>query len=240
MLLPAYFHPEDGTVPLERVLLVGAVVTLGVTLGYAARNAAETPPGAGKTPHSVQDTSAVAVRVMSDFAGALNGWTLSSGEAGSRVELRLEPGPDGVPGFARFVDGRGGAAAHLLMPSAHTGDQSGLGGGTIAFDLRKVSGGRPIGAAMPLLRIAGANGVVMTYSEDVDLAPGEWTRVVIDVVPGAWQIRGRAAGAGEIAAILADVASVELRIEQAHGGDEVIDLDRVVFSGSYDLPALGP
>jgi hypothetical protein len=185
------------------------------------------------SPTAVEEVAFVPIRVGSDFAGALNGWGFSGGQAGSAVEHRMEAGADGSPGFLRFRDGGGGAAAYLSMASVHRGDQSALFGGTISFSLRLVSGGEWIGDRQPLLRITGANGAVMAYHHGFAPAREGWTDHAIPVEPGAWRIDGQPASAEAMRAILAAVAQSELRIEQLHGGGEVVDLDSVRFEGDY-------
>ena len=173
------------------------------------------------------------VRVTSDFAGALNGWAFGRGEDNSRLEHRLQAGSDGARGFLRFHDGDMGMAAYLRMASVHTGRHAALFGGEIRFDLRVTRGGAWIGDRTPLLRFTGENGRTMTYRHGVPPGREGWTRIAVPVRPEGWRIDGRAATEAGMRAILDAVATAEIRIEQAHGSDEVIDLDTVEFVGRY-------
>jgi hypothetical protein len=206
---------------------------IGLLLVFSSNAFDPPPPGAINVlpvaPETVREVSHVPVRVRSDFAGALNGWSFGRRTPPARIEHRLGPGSDGGRGFLRFHDGGADAVAYLRMSNVHAGDQSHLYGGAIAFDLRVHAGGDWIDDRMPLLRFVGANGETMTFRHLVPPVRDAWTPVVADVLTGRWEINGRPATEGRMRAILADVAASELRIAQTRGGGEVTDLDSVEF-----------
>jgi hypothetical protein len=232
MRLHDFFRGETGAVTVDWVVLTAWLVGLGLAATTVVSGGLEEASGDVRDTLMRNDiirSSFAPGEVLSDMADGIEGWAFTTGDASAGMVHDDGPGSDGQPGFMRFTDGGRGGAAYLAMPEAHAGDQSRLMGGSITFDMNMISGGQAIGDRWPILRIEGANGEVMTHTSDYAPARGGWSAFSADVAEGNWEIDGRPATRAQMEAILADVATSELRIEQAYGGNEIIGLDNVRF-----------
>jgi hypothetical protein len=224
---------ESGAVTVDWTVLTAGLVGLGLaTMGVISAGVRGTTDEIRKTlGDNIIQTSFSPGYVLEDFATTIAGWAFSDNATGGGIEHSMEAGADGAPGFLKFTDDGSGGASYLGMTTPYQGDQTRLMDGTIQFDMKIMEGGNAIGddGRWPILRITGANGETMTYRDAYAPETEGWSNFTADVKADAWRIGDDYATREQMEAILADVETSEIRVEQVYGR-EVIGMDNVRFN----------
>jgi hypothetical protein len=222
-----FLTSESGAVTVDWVVLTADTVGIGMAMMGVVSDAVEglsrdiacAIEGTGvRTSFAPRDL------IEQDFARCIGGIT-SPGD-GAFV-LADGPGSDGRPGYLRFEDQPGPDFALL---SRTVGDQSALYGGTISWNIKMIEGEAEALTAgrLPDLRIVGADGRTLTHTAGA-LAGTDWTRFESRVTAEAgWKVDGSDATEADIRAVLADVESTGIRVEQTiHDPYEIVGVDDV-------------
>jgi hypothetical protein len=188
----------------RKVLLVVAtmvsVAAIGTTAGYAS----------------------IQVQPVSRFNHNTEHWIVV-GDPVSQVPQHLKKGGNPT-GFVRTTDAGQGGIMYWKAPVKFLGDQGAAYGGTLRFDLRETTGGRPFEASDVILK---GGGFRLTYVADKD-PKGHWTRFKIPLSETGWLNRGNPASQAEMRAVLASLGTLLIRAEYTSQVD-VDDLDNVII-----------
>lgn len=151
--------------------------------------------------------------------GTTQGWRLVD-------DVTLTVIQEGQPSFAlKGDDWRDGRSWKYATPLSWAGDWRQY--QQLSFDMRW-SGGEAAHANMELIRIFGANGQTLSWSNA--LTRGVWTRRIIPLQPEAFGV-----SAAELEAVLAHVSEMWI-FGEFDSGDDITYLDNVVLSANTSGP----
>lgn len=130
---------------------------------------------------------------------------------------------------------------HFDAPAPYLGDRSAYVGRTLRFSLRTTVNDWPPGNTLALV---GGGGTVLVHS--FALPTNAWARYTVPLMASSFKVgsaNGPAATAGQLAAVLGNLAALRISAEfGSEAGEETSFLDSVVFGGSTcvgDLDADG-
>ena len=164
--------------------------------------------------------------VVSDFNADLDGWTATG--SGSLSHSVAGGNPDG---FAQFDDMPGVLAGDgfLIAPAKFLGDWSALDGvGSLQWDHRILTLGDAPTIVNASAAISGPGGQATYFGT---LHQTTWTTFSAPISSGDWVI-----GGGTWNAILANVASLTIRIEAVHNDGAALDVDGIDNVGLVPEP----
>lgn len=154
--------------------------------------------------------------ITSNFDASLEGWGITSDGDLTHIPAGGNPG-----GFAQLTD-TGGANYAAFAPAKFLGDLSSFNGGTLSFDVLRVSGCCNPDPDFGRVTLSGSAGSVTL--DFVPGAPGySWTTYDAPMTAQAW-------GLSEATwqSLLADVQSIRIALE-AYGGSDDTGLDNVTL-----------
>jgi hypothetical protein len=225
-----FIHADDGGITVDWVILAAGLVGVGIATTAVVSSGVES--GASDIDRTLSTkiirTTFSYLPDTFDFANGIEGWIVTGAGRQSEIRHSDAAGSDGKPGFLVFKDATGGYS-WVDMPTPFKGDQSGKYGGTVSYDLTLLSQNGTMTSGQPTLRLTGANGKTIAYSDPTEPTTGSWTSYSADMSQGGWKIGNRTATRSEIEAVLADVSHSELRVEYINGGEE-IGLDNMQFN----------
>ncbi len=228
-----FLKDESGAATVDWVVLTAAMTGIGIATLMTVSGGIQNLSGDINTQLRSQSivTSFGPDAITSFFATDIAGWTVTG--SGRQIESTHSTGAgsDGEPGFLLFTDSSGGHS-WLGLPDTFSGDQSDKYGGSLSYDLTLISG-TTFADGPPIMRLTGANGTVLQYSDRTRPSMGSWTNYSAELSEGAWtKPDGSIASESDIKAVLENVQSSELRVEYINGYDEQIGVDNVQLNGS--------
>ena len=166
----------------------------------------------------------------SDFEGGFDGWFLVDVNGSYALgELEWVPNGGNPGGFVQFTD-EGNDGGFISAPSEYLGVWTGYDGElTFGFDHRILSEGSVSNRLPYEVRIEGPGGEAQ-FLGPVPPPPSGWIHVDVPVIGSEWTVLE-----GEWRAILGDVTSFRIRIEQTQGHVDISGIDNVVFPTSSDV-----
>jgi hypothetical protein len=188
---------------LPKALLVSSAVVCVGAMGVASSYAAPSPAGALAVSRFKQDNE---------------GW-LVKGDPTSPTPRWISKGGD-PGGYIETTDAALGGIMYWSAPAAFLGDKSAAYGGSLRYDLRQHSDGRPFDAADVILK---GGAVRLTY--DVVKAPkSSWTNFKVPLSETGWMDNGVPATKADMLEVLSSVTTLLIRAEYSSHTD-VDDLD---------------
>jgi len=176
--------------------------------------------------------AAITVPVTSTFDTDADGWTLKAGHVGTYQYVSSGGNPGG---YVQYTD-TGSTAGHIVAPAKFLGDWSNLDGvGTLSWDHTVVQQGTGTTSVPLRAFLIGSGGLDAAYIDGGSPTIGSWTTATADIVEADWTVTS-----GTWAGLLANVTSLELRIEVFSGGvnppPEIEGIDNVILT-AIPLPA---
>ena len=230
MRIANFIKDESGAVTVDWVVLTAGVTGLGIAALLTVSSGIKDLSSDVSTQMTNQRifTSFNHIAVAIGFADNIDGWMVTGTGRPNETAHNSGPGSDGQPGFMMFTDSTAGHT-WLAMPDTFSGDHAGKYGGSLSYDLNLISGTNFAGNP-PIMKLTGANGTVLQYSDATLPERNQWTNYSADLTAGNWVKRnGQAATEAELRAVLADIQSSEMRVEYINGGEQ-IGVDNVQFN----------
>lgn len=227
-----FLHDESGATTVDWVVLTAATMGVGIAALMSVSGGVENLSGDISTQLRATpiQTRFGAATISDSFAQDISGWSVTG--VGRQTDIRYSDGPgsDGKPGYMEFTDTTGGYT-WAEMPGDFAGDQSDKYGGTLSYDMTVISGGNYV-SPRPIMELHGANGLVLTHSNNTPPGKGSWTNYTAELSEGSWQTKsGATATEAQIRSVLDDLESSQMRLEQIYG-DEVVGVDNVQLKGA--------
>ncbi len=227
-----FLKDESGAATVDWVVLTAAMTGIGIATLMTVSGGIQNLSGDINTQLRSQTivTSFGPDAITSFFATDIAGWTVTGSGRQSEISHSTGAGSDGEPGFMLFTDSSGGYS-WLGLPDTFSGDQSDKYGGSLSYDLTLISGSS-FADGPPIMKLTGANGDVLQYTDDTRPSTGSWTTYSADLSEGSWtKSDGSVATEDEIKGVLENVQSSELRVEYINGSEQ-IGVDNVQLNGS--------
>lgn len=151
--------------------------------------------------------------IKSTFTKNADGWTI----AGDVQTFEWLPEGGAKGGYIHWVDAAAGADSYWQAPEKFTGDLSGFAGGKLSFDWYSSGDNYQTGDVI----LTGADGTVLVADAP---DPGtSWTPAAIKLSAANWHvgtIDGDVATKQELAGVLSNVTSLQIRAEHVSGGED--------------------
>lgn len=142
-------------------------------------------------------------------------------------------------GGVRLVDSGSGGVMYFAAPLKFLGDQSGMLGGTLSFDLKESHASNPFNSSDVVL-VGG--GITLVYDTAFNPATGSFTAYEVPLSVPGWRIdslSGAAATATQMTTVLHDLTALRIRAEYSQSVDTGY-LDNVVMRAPEPLPVPTP
>lgn len=230
MRITDFIEDESGAVTVDWVVLTAGVTGLGIAAALSVSSGIKDLSSDVSSQMTSQRilTSFSNIAVTAGFANTIDGWTVTGDGRASEITHNPGPGSDGEPGFMLFTDSTAGYS-WLAMPDTFSGDHAGKYGGTLSYDLNLFSGTNFAGNP-PIMKLTGADGTVLQYSDPTLPAQNQWTNYSAELTAGNWiKTNGQPATEADLRGVLANVATSEMRVEYINGS-ETIGVDNVQFN----------
>ena len=163
----------------------------------------------------------------SRFATDAEGWIAQGDSQGPLTWVATGGNPGG---HVQIDDLTTGGVTYFVAPAKFLGNQGAAAGSLLTFDLMQVYPGGADQFNSPDVVLKGA-GLTLAFDTSPNPANGGWTSYAVPLSAGAWHLNtlgGALATPTQMAAVLADLASLAIRAEYQTGPD-VGHLDNVVL-----------